>query len=135
CFLLESAEQGQVGRYSFVGLRPRAVLRWSDGELSEWSGRAATLGGEPSKVESEPDPYGAVAARFAGYRPAPGPDLPPFTRGAVGFFGYDLVRTVEPLGPPHPHEPGLPAIALMGTHPMPVFAPPRPAPTPPPLCP
>src|SRR3954471_5314500 len=44
CFLLESAEQGQVGRYSFVGLRPRAMLRWSDGEISEWTGRAATLG-------------------------------------------------------------------------------------------
>ena len=29
-FLLESAEQGQrVGRYSFIGFRPRAVLRWS----------------------------------------------------------------------------------------------------------
>src|SRR5215467_7256455 len=38
CFLLESAEQGQVGRYSFVGLRPRAVLRWSEGTLSEWGG-------------------------------------------------------------------------------------------------
>src|SRR6187200_3711818 len=48
CFLLESAEQGQVGRYSFVGLRPRALLRWSDGVLSEWSGAAASSGGEPS---------------------------------------------------------------------------------------
>src|SRR5207245_2882992 len=29
-FLLESAEQGQrVGRYSFIGVSPRAVLRWS----------------------------------------------------------------------------------------------------------
>src|ERR1700748_1928432 len=45
CFLFESAEQGQVGRYSFVGLRPRAVLRWSDGDLSEWTGRAAAVGG------------------------------------------------------------------------------------------
>jgi len=27
CFLLESAEQGQVGRWSFLGFRPRAVLR------------------------------------------------------------------------------------------------------------
>src|SRR3954464_3764022 len=53
CFLLESAEQGQVGRYSFVGLRPRALLRWSDGQLSEWTGRAATLGGEPTRVEPE----------------------------------------------------------------------------------
>src|ERR1700709_110209 len=53
CFLLESAEQGQVGRYSFVGLRPRAVLRWSDGELSEWTGRAALTGGTPTRVTAE----------------------------------------------------------------------------------
>ena len=34
-FLLESAEQGQrVGRWSFIGFRPRAVLRWSLGD--EW---------------------------------------------------------------------------------------------------
>src|ERR1700740_3374205 len=49
CFLLESAEQGQVGRYSFVGLRPRAVLRWSDGQLSKWTGRAALAGGPPNQ--------------------------------------------------------------------------------------
>src|ERR1700755_3692579 len=44
CFLLESAEQGQVGRYSFVGLPPRAVVRWSEGELSEWSAAVAASG-------------------------------------------------------------------------------------------
>src|SRR6185312_7798167 len=113
CFLLESAEQGQVGRYSFVGLRPRAVLRWADGELSEWTGDAALTGGAPTKVTPEADPYGAVAARFAAYTPAPVDDLPPFTGGAVGFFGYDLVRTVEPLGEPNPDELGLPDMALM----------------------
>jgi anthranilate synthase component 1 len=121
CFLLESAEQGQVGRYSFVGLRPRAVLRWSDGELSEWSGRAASLGGEPTRVDPEPDPYAAVAARFARYTPAPVEGLPPFTGGAVGFFGYDLVRTVEPLGEPNPDELGLPDMALMVTDAMLIF--------------
>src|SRR3954454_6765167 len=47
CFLLESAEQGQSGRYSFVGIRPRSVIRWSDGAL--------TRDAEPP-VE-EPDPY------------------------------------------------------------------------------
>ena len=32
-FLLESAEQGQrVGRYSFIGVRPREVVRWSLGD-------------------------------------------------------------------------------------------------------
>src|SRR5712672_4514816 len=47
-FLLESAEQGQVGRWSFLGFRPRAVLRWSDGTLAEWHGDAVLHGGEPS---------------------------------------------------------------------------------------
>src|ERR1700744_4204558 len=31
-FLLESAEQGRVGRSSFIGVRPRKVLRWSLGD-------------------------------------------------------------------------------------------------------
>src|SRR5690349_19487538 len=120
CFLLESAEQGQVGRYSFVGLRPRALLRWSDGVLSEWSGEAAA--GEPAlRSEPAPDPYAAVAARLGEYRPAPVAGLPPFAGGAVGFFAYDLVRTVEPLGEPNPDPLGLPDLALMVTDAMLVF--------------
>ncbi len=80
-FLLESADQGQrVGRWSFIGFRPRSVLRWS---LAD--------GG---------DPYALAAEHVARYRQAPMADAPPFTGGAVGFFGYDLVRTVEPLGEP-----------------------------------
>jgi anthranilate synthase component I len=121
CFLLESAEQGQVGRYSFVGLRPRALLRWSDGVLSEWSGADLGADSEPSSSEPAPDPYAAVAARLQRYRPAPVPDLPPFVGGAVGFFAYDLVRTVEPLGEPNPDPLGLPDMALMVTDAMLVF--------------
>jgi anthranilate synthase component 1 len=121
CFLLESAEQGQVGRYSFVGLRPRALLRWSDGVLSEWSAEAAAAGGPPSRTDPAPDPYAAVAERLGEYRPAPVEGLPPFVGGAVGFFGYDLVRTVEPLGEPNPDPLGLPDLALMITDAMLVF--------------
>jgi anthranilate synthase component 1 len=111
CFLLESAEQGQVGRYSFVGIRPRSVLRWSDGALTEGDGPAAEA----------PDPYGAVAERLSSYRLAPVEGLPPFAGGAVGFFGYDLVRTVEPLGEPNPDPLGLPDMALMITDVLLVF--------------
>jgi anthranilate synthase component I len=120
CFLLESAEQGQVGRYSFVGLRPRAMLRWNDGVLSEWGG-SEVGGGEPSRTQPAPDPYAAVAARLQEYRPAPVADLPPFAGGAVGFFAYDLVRTVEPLEEPNPDPLGLPDMALMVTDAMLVF--------------
>ena len=93
-FLLESAEQGQrVGRYSFIGVRPRSVVRWSLGDPG--------------------DPYALAAEEVARYSQAPLPDLPPFAGGAVGFFGYDLVRTVEPLGDPNPDVVGLPDMALM----------------------
>ena len=120
-FLLESAEQGRLGRYSFLGYRPRAVLRWSGGQLSEWTGEALATSGEagswdnPSATSDAPDPYRAVSDYLARYRIAPVEDLPPFAGGAVGFFGYDLVRTVEPLAEPNPDPLGLPDMVLMVT--------------------
>ncbi|HEV8099886.1 MAG TPA: chorismate-binding protein, partial [Gaiellaceae bacterium] len=111
CFLLESAEQGQVGRYSFVGFRPRSVLRWSDGVLSSSEGGSIDA----------PDPYAGVAEHLARFKIAPVEGLPPFAGGAVGFFGYDLVRTVEPLGEPNPDPLGLPDLALMITDLLLVF--------------
>jgi anthranilate synthase component 1 len=105
-FLLESAEQGRVGRYSFLGFRPRVELRWSDGALTELGDRG------PASSEVA-DPYAAVAARLAEYRVAEPERLPPFSGGAVGYFGYDLVRTVERLGPPNPDPLGIPDLALM----------------------
>ena len=121
CFLLESAERGQVGRFSFLGTRPRSVLRWSDGILSEFPGDAVSGEGETlSRVEA-PDPYAAVAEHLKQYRVAEVPGLPPFAGGAVGLFGYDLVRTVEPLGPPNPDPLGLPDLALMITDVMVIF--------------
>jgi anthranilate synthase component I len=105
-FLLESAEQGQrVGRWSFIGVRPRAVLRWSLGDPG--------------------DPYALAAEHVACFRQVPPADAgaggAPFTGGAVGFFGYDLVRTVEPLGEPGPDPLGLPDMALMLSDALVVF--------------
>src|ERR671911_1207845 len=96
-FLLESAEQGQrVGRWSFLGLRPRTVI---------------TVGrGEP------PDPYPLVTEPLERDRIAQLDGLPPFAGGAVGMFGYDLVRTFEPsIGPGGADETEVPELAVMVT--------------------
>jgi anthranilate synthase component 1 len=114
-FLLESAEQGRLGRYSFLGFAPRAILRWSGGTLSEWRDDDIAAGAAPTVSADAPDPYGAVSDYLSRYRLAPVEGLPPFAGGAVGFFGFDLVRTVEPLGEPNPDPLGLPDMALMLT--------------------
>jgi anthranilate synthase component 1 len=103
-FLLESAEQGQrFGRWSFLGVQPRSVLRVDGGR---W-----TVDGEQRETD---DPYAAVAEELARYRIAQLPDLPPFAGGAVGLFGYDLVRYAEPtVGEPNADDVGVPDLALM----------------------
>src|SRR5213078_4961833 len=103
-FLLESAEQGQrFGRWSFLGVQPRSVIRLEDGVL--------TVSGERREFD---DPYAAVAEELERYRVAPLADLPPFSGGAVGMFGYDLVRWFEPsVGDPNPDDVRLPELALM----------------------
>jgi len=102
-FLLESAEQGgRLGRHSFLGFGPHLLIRWADGELLEWEGAAASdPAAAPSRRTTAPDPYAAVADRVGAFRLADSGELP-FAGGAVGLFGYDLVRTVEPLGEPNP---------------------------------
>jgi anthranilate synthase component I len=100
-YLLESAEQGRLGRYSFLGFSPHRALTW-----------ALADGG---------DPYRLAAELVDDYDVAPLEEAPPFAGGAVGFFGYDLVRTVEPLGEPNPDPLGLPDLALVVCELMLVF--------------
>ena len=113
-FLLESAEQGgKLGRYSFLGFSPRLAIRWTDGELLEWEDDAASdPTTEPTRRSPAPDPYAAVAERIGAFELAGAEELP-FPGAAVGLFGYDLVRTVEPLGEPNPDPLGLPDLALL----------------------
>ncbi len=77
-FLLESIEGGErIARYSFLGGDPFLIKRYKDGQ--------------PANFMQD---LRATMARFKSVRL---PTLPPFTGGAVGYFGYDMVRTIEEI--------------------------------------
>ena len=89
-FLLESVVGGErFGRYSFIGLPARTVLR-SEGmrtEISRDDGVVETHAGNPL------DFIEAYQQRFKVALP---PGLPRFCGGLAGYFGYDAVRYIEP---------------------------------------
>ena len=91
-FLLESVEGGErIGRYSFLGRRPFLVAR-SRGDDFFLSGKDASL--HEGDTGTPPERLRKI---FARYRTEAEPGLPPFTSGAVGYFGYDSVRWTETL--------------------------------------
>ncbi len=104
-FLLESAEGSEkVARYSFLGAQPRLTLRASLGrvEVTE-DGTTRTLA---------QDPLTAAREILRRYRPAQDPALPRFYGGLVGYFSYDLIRTIERLPHQPPDDRGLPILNL-----------------------
>ena len=89
-FLLESVEGGEhVGRYTFIGIRPYRKMTARDGVITVTEGRKRrTYSG---------DIFTELKVALEGETPAKLPGLPPFTAGAVGFFAYDVVRSIEQL--------------------------------------
>jgi len=106
-FLLESVEGGEkVGRYSFIGAGPFLRLRAS--------GDTIDIDGEGGRETRRGDPLAAVADLLSRYRPvAPAGGLPRFYGGAVGYFGYDLVRHFERLPQRPPEGLDLPDVYLV----------------------
>src|SRR5215470_334321 len=68
-FLLESVEGGErIARYSFLGGDPFLITRYRDGQPADFMHNLRT-----------------TISRFKSVKL---PNLPPFTGGAVGYFGY-----------------------------------------------
>ena len=112
-FLLESVIGGErFGRYSFIGLPARTVLRAS-GFGAEAKTEVVTDG---QVVETAPgNPLDFIAAYQSRFKVALLPGLPRFCGGLAGYFGYDTVRHIEKkLEKTCPPDPvGLPDILLM----------------------
>jgi anthranilate synthase component 1 len=92
-FLLESLVGGERwARYTFLGTEPREAWRYRGRIVERWT--PATRW-EPAGETA--DPITHLAERMRALPGAPVPGLPRFTGGAVGFLGYDLVRSIERL--------------------------------------
>ncbi len=92
-FLFESLEGGERwARYTILGTAPRAVYRY-DGR------RVSRLDSDNSwqVVDADIAPLEHLSRLMRHTSAATLPDLPRFTGGAVGFWGYDVVRSIEHL--------------------------------------
>ena len=111
-FLLESAESSdQIGRFSFIGVEPRWLMRCRGRELSvEQNGEVQ----RKTIAESDGDPLHQLEKVMAKFQPVEVEGLPVFTGGAVGFLAYDMVRFFETTVPDPPEDQlGLPDMAFM----------------------
>ncbi|HEU6448186.1 MAG TPA: anthranilate synthase component I [Verrucomicrobiae bacterium] len=121
-FLFESVEGGEhIGRYSFVGCNPRAVIKQTEnrvevlenGKIAE-SFEIRRTGVSPVSENKNADRKDACPAVNDGlevvervmkkYRAVAIPNLPRFTGGAVGFIGYEFIHDVEPVVPRPPQD-------------------------------
>jgi len=89
-FLLESVVGGErFGRYSFIGLPARTLLRAS--------GFRTEVVSDGAVVESfDGNPLDFIARYQKRFKVALRPGMPRFCGGLAGYFGYDAVRYIEP---------------------------------------
>jgi anthranilate synthase component 1 len=110
-FLLESVVGGERwARYTFLGTEPRGAWRLVGDRIDRWTPAEGWTEGERSA-----DPLAEFDRLVARHTPAEVPGLPRFWGGAVGYFGYDVVRHVERLPGPPAEGLGLPDAVFMLT--------------------
>jgi anthranilate synthase component 1 len=89
CFILESAEIAENGRFTFIGFDP-------DMEITV-KNHVMTINGSVEVIES--DPKRAIAKILENNRSPRIEGLPPFTGGLVGYFSYEYIAYEEPTLP------------------------------------
>lgn len=110
-FLFESVEGGEhMGRYSFVGCNPRAVIRQLADRVEVLeNGKVVdsyTVTQKPTAGDEHSVKDGLVVVEkvMKGYRPVSVPGLPRFTGGAIGFIAYEFIHDIEPVVPRPPRD-------------------------------
>ena len=112
-YLFESVEGGENwARYSIIGLGESTVFSCNEGQLTIQAADGTLT------TQACADPFQFIRdfqAQFKVPTQADLPQLPSFTGGLVGYFGYDAVRYIEPRlnNIPQSDPVGLPDIWMM----------------------
>ena len=116
-FLLDSVDQGEnVGRYSFLGADPSMLFKSKGGEID------LIYGNNEETFETEDSPLDMLRDVMSRYNYVPDNRLPPFIGGAVGYVGYDIIRSIEPRIPDsNPDDLNLPDTFFMITDNLIIF--------------
>ncbi|HMV82326.1 MAG TPA: anthranilate synthase component I [Blastocatellia bacterium] len=90
-FLFESIEGGEkIARYSFLGCAPHTIVRARGNQVT-------VERADGSRETLERPMLNVLRDLMREHQPVKLPGLPPFSCGAVGYFGYDAVRWFERL--------------------------------------
>lgn len=89
-YLLESIEGGEKwGRYSFIGFDPKSRIYYKQGKV--------VIEGEGAKEIVTDKPFDVVREFLKNYKTPKFENIPPFTGGLVGYFGYSMIAVAEPV--------------------------------------
>ena len=117
-YLLESVEGGENwGRYSIIGLPCRRVFKLFGARL------VVEDYGAVVEQRELADPLGEIERLRGAYRVPALPDLPEFSGGLVGYFGFESIAYIEPrlAHDAKPDRLGTPDVLLMLSEEVAVF--------------
>ncbi|OOZ37622.1 anthranilate synthase component I [Solemya velesiana gill symbiont] len=117
-YLFESVQGGEKwGRYSIIGLPCRTLLRIKGHTIT------VETDGKVVETHAADDPLAFIEGFQQRYHVAEHENLPRFTGGLVGYFGYDTIRYIEPklANCPNPDPIDNPDIMLMVSDEVVVF--------------
>lgn len=90
CFILESVDNTQWGRYSFIGIHPEM-------EIAIKNGKADIKRGESVETMEVSNPVPFLSQFLKQHKSPSFPNRPKLTGGLVGYFGYDTIRYMEKI--------------------------------------
>ena len=118
-YLFESVEGGETwGRYSIIGLPAKRTYTFRGHTLE------VREHGEVVEARELADPFAEVEALRAQFSVPRMPELPAFTGGLVGYFGFETIGWIEPRlshGSGKPDQLGTPDALLMLSEEVAVF--------------